>query len=131
LERAGPPLAPSPLLPPGIERAPTVVFDCVGAPGLTEQIITAVPSHSRLVIVGVCAESDSYVPVRAIEKELSLQYVFAYRPEEFAQALHLIADGAVDVSPWITGTCQLAGVTQAFTDLANPERHCKILVTPT
>ena len=107
------------------------MFDCVGAPGITEQLISAVPSHSRLVVVGVCATADSFVPVRAIEKELSIQYVFAYRPEEFARALHLIAEGAVDVAPWITGTCALDGVAQAFVDLATPEQHCKILVTRT
>lgn len=129
LERTGPPLPPSPLIPPGADRAPTVVFDCVGAPGLTDQFITAVPSHSRLVVVGVCAVADSFVPVRAIEKELSIQYVFAYRPEEFTHALALITEGAVDVDPWITGTCGLDGVAQAFIDLSTPDLHCKILVT--
>lgn len=129
LERAGPPLPPSPLLPAGVTRAPTVVFDCVGAPGLTAQFIEAVPSHTRLVVVGVCAALDSYVPVQAIQKELSIQYVFAYRAEEFADALGLIADGAVDVAPWVTGTCGLDGVAQAFDDLAHPDDHCKIVVT--
>lgn len=130
LERAGEPLPPSPLLPPGVRRAPTVVFDCVGAPGLTAQFIEAVPSHSRLVVVGVCAVEDSYVPVQAIQKELSIQYVFAYRADEFAEALALIADGTVDVAPWVTGTCGLDGVAQAFADLAHPDTHCKIVVTP-
>ena len=127
---AGDPLPPSPLLAGKDPPARTVVFDCVGAPGLLAQFIELVPSHSRLVVVGVCATTDSFVPVRAIEKELSMQFVFAYRPEEFARALHLIADGLVDVGPWITGTCDLDGVATAFTDLASPDVHCKILVTP-
>ena len=130
LDLTGPALLPSPLLEPTALPAPTVVFDCVGAPGLTEQFISSAPSHSRLVVVGVCATSDSFVPVRAIEKELSIQYVFAYRPEEFARSLSLIAEGDVDVTPWITGTCKLDGVRQAFNDLTNPEQHCKILVNP-
>jgi threonine dehydrogenase-like Zn-dependent dehydrogenase len=130
LDLTGPGLPPSPLLPPSAGTAPNAVFDCVGAPGLTEQFITAVPSHSRLVVVGVCASSDSFVPLRAIEKELSIQYVFAYRPDEFARSLRLIAEGEVDVASWITGTCGLDGVAQAFTDLATPEQHCKIIVTP-
>ena len=57
------------------------------ARALLAQFIEAAPSHSRLVVVGVCATPDSFVPVRAIEKELSIQFVFAYRPEEFAHAL--------------------------------------------
>lgn len=130
LERAGAPLPPSPLLPAGVGRALTVVFDCVGAPGLTAQFIDAVPSHSRLVVVGVCAVEDAYVPVQAIQKELSIQYVFAYRAEEFSDALGLIADGTVDVAPWVTGTCSLDDVAQAFVDLGHPDAHCKIVVTP-
>jgi 2-desacetyl-2-hydroxyethyl bacteriochlorophyllide A dehydrogenase len=127
---SGPPLPPSPLLAPSDPAATTVVFDCVGASGLLAQHIEAVPSHSRLVVVGVCATLDSFVPVRAIEKELTIQFVFAYRPAEFATALRLIADGMVDVTPWITGTCDLDGVPHAFDDLRSPEVHCKILVTP-
>ncbi len=127
---AAAPLMPSPLLDAGSPAADTVVFDCVGAPGLMEAIITAVPSHTRIVVVGVCAASDSFVPVRAIEKELTVQYVFAYRPEEFALALSLIADGTVDVGPWITGTCDLDHVGAAFTDLRAADAHCKIIVAP-
>ncbi len=130
LALSGPALPPSPLLTAGHPDATTVVFDCVGAPGLLARHIEAVPSHARVVVVGVCATPDSFVPVRAIEKELTIKFVFAYRPEEFATALRLIADGSVDVSPWITGMCDLDGVTEAFDDLRSPDVHCKILVTP-
>ena len=41
-----------------------------------------------------------------------------------------LAEGQMDVSPLITGEVGLDGVGQAFDDLADPERHCKILVTP-
>jgi threonine dehydrogenase-like Zn-dependent dehydrogenase len=130
LELSGPARPPSPLLDPHDAAATTVVFDCVGAPGLLAQIVEAVPSHTRLVVVGVCASTDSFVPVRAIERELTVRFVFAYRPEEFAHALHLIAEGIVDVTPWITGTCDLDGVADAFGQLRVPDHHCKIVVTP-
>ena len=51
-------------------------------------------------------------------------------PHEFAESLHLIAEGKVDVSPLITGTVGLEGVSDAFAELANPERHAKVLVDP-
>jgi 2-desacetyl-2-hydroxyethyl bacteriochlorophyllide A dehydrogenase len=131
LELAGAPPPPSPLLSLGDAPANAVVFDCVGAPGLLQQQIEAVPQHSRLVVVGVCAQPDSIVPVHAIEKELSLRFVFAYRPDEFAAALALIADGRVPVGEWITDTRPLDGVQDAFTELSAPQHHCKILLTPT
>ena len=52
------------------------------------------------------------------------------RPDEFERCLHLIADGKVDVDPWITGHVGLDGVAGAFTDLGSPEKHCKVLVNP-
>jgi threonine dehydrogenase-like Zn-dependent dehydrogenase len=130
LDHARDPLPPSPLLLPGMPAPSTVVFDCVGAPGLMAAHIAAVPSHSRIVVVGVCAVEDSFVPVRAVEKELTVQYVFAYTAEEFAHSLHLIAEGLVDVGSWVTGACSLDGVADAFGDLRHPDNHCKIVVTP-
>lgn len=130
LEVAGDPLPPSPLLPNGAPHASTVVFECVGAPGLIAQFIELVPSHSRLVVVGACMMPDTIVPVRAIEKELTVKFVFAYRPEEFAYSLSLIAEGKVDVDPWITGTVNLDGVADAFNALGSPDKHCKVLVAP-
>ena len=41
-----------------------------------------------------------------------------------------IAEGEVDVEPMITGRVGLDGVPDAFRALANPDEHCKILVTP-
>jgi len=130
LEMAGAPLPPSPLVLSGAIHATHVVFDCAGAPGLLAQFIELVPSHSRLIVAGVCAVPDTFVPVRAIEKELTMKYVFAYRPEEFAYSLSLIAEGKVDVDPWITGTVNLDGVAAAFDALGSPDQHCKVLVSP-
>ena len=41
-----------------------------------------------------------------------------------------IAEGKIDLAPWLTGTVAVDGVPQAFADLANPEAHAKILVVP-
>ena len=73
-------------------------------------------------------ETDQIRPLTAINKELNLQFVLGYQPEEFAETLHNIAEGHVDVAPLITGTVGLDGVAQAFEDLADPERHAKILL---
>ena len=51
-------------------------------------------------------------------------------PDEFAESLRALAEGEIDVAPMITGEVGLDGVGAAFDDLADPERHCKILVTP-
>jgi len=107
-----------------------VVFECVGVPGMIDQIITSAPMRSRIVVVGVCMQPDTIRPTMAINMEAELRFVFAYDPAEFRDTLHLIADGTVDPRPLLTGTVGLDGVAAAFDALGDPETHAKILVDP-
>ena len=108
-----------------------VVFECVGVPGIIDDIVTNAPLASRVVVVGVCMEPDTIRPAMAINKEIDLRFVFAYQPHEFREALHLVAEGKVDPTPLVTATVGLDGVAGAFDALAAPERHAKILIDPT
>ena len=107
-----------------------VVFECVGVPGVIDDIITGAPLFSRVVVVGVCMGADRLRPSMAINKEIDLRFVLGYTPMEFRDTLHMLADGKVDVSPLVTGTVGLAGVENAFDALADPEAHAKILIDP-
>ena len=107
-----------------------VIFECVGVPGMIQQVIENAPRDARVVVVGVCMEQDRQEPMLAIFKELNLQYVLAYTPAEFTQSLNLLAEGKVDADALITGSVGLEGVRGAFEELANPERHTKIMVEP-
>jgi threonine dehydrogenase-like Zn-dependent dehydrogenase len=109
---------------------PLVIFEAVGVPGMIEQAIRMSPKDSRILVVGVCMQADTIHPLLAIGREVNVQFVLGYEPAEFAGALAALADGRVDLSSWITGTVGVDGVPQAFTDLANPEAHAKILVVP-
>jgi threonine dehydrogenase-like Zn-dependent dehydrogenase len=109
---------------------PLVVFEAVGVPGMIDEVLQWAPMHSRVVVVGVCMGADTITPFWAITKELSIQFALAYDPQEFNDSLAAIADGRIDVGPLITGEVGLDGVPAAFEDLADPEQHCKILVTP-
>jgi threonine dehydrogenase-like Zn-dependent dehydrogenase len=107
-----------------------VIFECVGVPGMLAQILKESPIGARIVVVGVCMEDDRIKPMIAISKELQLQFVLGYLPNEFADTLTAIADGKIDVAPLITGRVPLSGVAKAFDDLAQPDTHAKILVEP-
>jgi threonine dehydrogenase-like Zn-dependent dehydrogenase len=107
-----------------------VIFECVGVPGIIDQIITGSPIFSRVVVVGVCMAPDTIRPVMAINKEIDLRFVLGYTPKEFHDTLHLLAEGKVKAAPVVTGTVGLAGVDSAFTALADPEAHAKILIDP-
>ena len=108
---------------------PCVVFECVGVPGLIQQIMADAPPRSRIVVVGVCMERDSFEPIVAIGKELNLSFAFAYSGEEYAQTLYDIADGKLDAAPMITSVVAPEGVAQAFSTLATPEHEAKIMIS--
>jgi threonine dehydrogenase-like Zn-dependent dehydrogenase len=109
---------------------PALIFECVGIPGLLQQLFEGAPRDARIVVVGVCMETDRSEPMLGIMKELNVQYVLGYTPDEFAHALRLIAEGQVDAASLVTATVGVDGVATAFADLANPERHTKIIVEP-
>ena len=109
---------------------PTVLFECVGVPGVLDQVMRQAPLGARIVVAGVCMERDAIHPMVGINKELNIQFVFAYQPQEFAATLQALADGQIRVEPLITGLVGVDGVAQAFRDLARPDAHAKILVEP-
>ncbi len=114
----------------GASPSGPVVFECVGVPGMIEGVVAAAPLYSRVVVVGVCMGEDRIRPAVAINKEIELRFVLGYTPAEFHEALHLLAEGAVDPAPLVTGTVGLGGVAAAFDALGDPEAHAKILVDP-
>lgn len=107
-----------------------VVFEAIGVPGIVDEVLRCAPPQSRVVVVGVCMGTDHITPLWGISKEIELQFVLGYDPMEFTSTLQAIAEGQIDVEPIITGEVPLDGVPGAFEELADPERHCKILVRP-
>ncbi|MBA3907718.1 MAG: zinc-binding dehydrogenase [Pseudonocardiales bacterium] len=114
----------------GVTPKRPVIFECVGLPGLLDEVITSAPLFSRIVVVGVCMVPDTIRPVMAINKEVDLRFVVGYTPLEFRDSLRMLADGKVDVTSIMTGTVGLPGVDAAFDALANPQIHAKILIDP-
>lgn len=109
---------------------PAVVFEAVGVPGILNDVLRRSPQGTRVIVAGVCMEPDTVLPFFGAAKEIGISFVYAYDPAEFAESLRAIADGDIDVAPLITGEVGLDGIAAAFDELADPDRHCKILVTP-
>lgn len=107
-----------------------IVFDCTGVRGVLSQAIAEAPTGSQIVVAGIPQGEDSFNPMIAIAKELNVQFVLYYAPEEFAEALRAIADGKLDWQPLVTGTVGLDGIADAFVALNDPETHAKIMIDP-
>jgi 2-desacetyl-2-hydroxyethyl bacteriochlorophyllide A dehydrogenase len=120
---------PSPLLS-GERAVPLTVFDCVGRPGIMAEVISAVPTGTRIVVAGACTDPDTFVPAVAVTKEVELRYSYAYRGDEFAATLQALASGALDGRPLITDIVGLSAIGDAVTRLRSAERDTKILIDP-
>ena len=107
-----------------------VVFEAVGVPGMLDSIFLGAPQNARIVVVGVCLQTDHARPLIAINKELNVQYVLGYDMNEFAKSLRNIADGRFDVADLVTARVPLEDVAGAFERLRSPDEHGKIIVEP-
>ena len=107
-----------------------VIFECVGVPGMLDQVFLGAPQNARVVVVGVCLQMDHARPLIAINKELNVQYVLGYHPKEFKETLEYIADGTFDTEPLVTAKISLDEVANAFETLRTPDQHAKIVVQP-
>jgi threonine dehydrogenase-like Zn-dependent dehydrogenase len=114
----------------GPKPRPGVVFECVGVPGVLNAVLEGAMRDTRVVVVGVCMHGDHIEPMLGISKELNLQFVLGYTPDEFADTLATLHEGRLQTEPMITGRVGIDGVPGAFDMLAAPDEHAKILVMP-
>jgi threonine dehydrogenase-like Zn-dependent dehydrogenase len=107
---------------------PSVVFECVGVPGLIAGALDTVAPMGRVVVVGVCMDEDRFMPVTGILKQATISFQLGYTPQEFADALGAIASGKVDPTPLITDVIGVDEVPAMFERLAKPSTQIKVLV---
>lgn len=116
------------MFPDFADYRPSVVFECVGMPGVIQQILAGAAPCSKVVVAGVCMKTDVFQPIYALLKEIDLTFCMAYSADEFVQVLgHLVA-GELQVDPLITSRIRLSEVPDAFVRLADPAHEAKVLV---
>lgn len=109
---------------------PEVVIDCVGVPGSQQLAMDYAPTDGRVVVVGVCMAPDTVLPVKAITKELQINYVFMYRKRDFQLVIDLLDRGRIDPSPMLSDTVTFDGFATAFDALKTDKTKCKVMLTP-
>ena len=107
-----------------------VIFECVGAPGIVQALARAAPVGTRIVVAGVCMETDRFEPLVFISKEIELRFVLAYTPEEFATSLRNLAEGVTRFGEIVTSVVSLDDTPLAFSRLQSDKSELKILVAP-
>lgn len=109
---------------------PVLVFDCTGAKGVLARTIRDAPAGCHIVVAGIAPGEETISPTIAIAKEMAIQFVIYYTPDEFAAALAAIAAGKLDWQPLVTATIGLDDVAAMFETLASPDAHAKVMIDP-
>ncbi len=107
---------------------PDVIIECIGVPGTQQLAMDYAPSNGRIVVVGVCMALDTIMPVKAITKELSVQYVFMYRRHDFEIAIDLLNREMIDPSPMFTRDVGFEEFPAAFDSLKADKTACKVML---
>lgn len=121
------PYAPMPDL--GNRRA-NLVYECVGLPGLLQQIIAAVAFEARIVMGGYCMEADQFYVFAAQNKRLTVHFAAGEEQQDMQLALRSIADGEIDVRPWLSERIGRAAVSKAVAEMSGPLAPIRHVVDP-
>jgi len=109
-------------------KAPDVIFECVGVPGLLNTAMLEAPRGGRIVVAGVCQQPDTILPLMGIVKELEIQFVLGYRPDDFDYVIAMIAGDRIEVGHMVTDIVDLDALPAAFEALRKPSHQCKVML---
>ncbi len=111
-----------------------VVFDTTGADAAVDDGLGALRQRGTLVSVAGWQQRAQLDMGRLMAKEIDVRFTMTYEPAvDFPVALHLIATGGVDAAAMISDEIPLDEVVGSGLEelLHHPDRHVKILVSPT
>lgn len=117
-------------LPDFGHRAVNLIYECVGLPGMLQQIVEAAPFDGRIVMGGYCMEEESLFTFVAQNKRLNVQFAGGEEPQDMELALRAIADGRIDVAPWLGERIGLSGVASAMAGMTSPNAPVRTCVDP-
>lgn len=111
-------------------KAPRVVIECVGVPGMIQRALETAAPDGSVTIVGMTMGQDQFLPGTPFGKELNVQWVSFYQGADYDTTIRALDRGAIDPSPLITDTFDLDNLPARFEALKHPTTECKIIVEP-
>lgn len=111
-------------------RAPNVIFECVGVPGVMDQIMRNCTPGARILVAGWCLETDHMLTACAHAKGLTLAFGGGPNGEDFDAAVRALGDGRFDPSLWLGGRVGLSGAGAALDAVGNPLSPIRMVVDP-
>ncbi len=123
-------ISPYASLPDFGNRQVNLIYECVGLPGMLQQLVEAAPFDGRIVMGGYCMEEERMFVFAAQNKRLNIQFAGGEEPQDMDLALRSIADGAIDVTPWLGQRIGLGGVADAIANMSGPDSPVRTIIDP-
>lgn len=111
-------------------HAPRLGFECVGRPGMVQEIANVADRGATILSAGMCMAMDPVNPLVMGTKELTIQFVSYYRRGDFALTVDMLAAERLDPLPMVTDRIALDALPEAFEALRTPSTECKVIVEP-
>lgn len=111
-------------------KAPSVVFESAGRPGLLQEAMRLADVDGRVVVVGICPMTDEYFPWTGIQKELDVRFSIYYERRDFEFAIDALDCGDLDVGPIVTDSTDLEALPEMFASLLHDPDRGKVIVRP-
>jgi len=105
-----------------------VVFEVSGTQPGVDLMTTVSATRGRIVMVAIHASVASVDLFQFFWKELEMIGARVYEPEDYDEAIKLVADGAIDSKRLITGVQKLPDIQSAFDELAGNPQAMKTLI---
>lgn len=104
-----------------------VVFDCVAIQSTIDTGVDLARKAGTVVVVGVAA-GDVRVPLPILQdQQIRIQGSATYLPEDYREAIEILASGAVRADEMVTGVYELSEAAEAFEASLSGD-HIKVLV---
>jgi threonine dehydrogenase-like Zn-dependent dehydrogenase len=112
-------------------QKPQVIFECVGAPGLLQNIIGSCEFLARLFAAGGWHGSDSVSVTEATHKGVTVQFGGGPHPVDWYGTLDAVVDGRLDPLPSIGRVIRLDEVPDAIDQVRKSQGPPRVVVHPT
>lgn len=112
------------------DRRPTIIYENVGQPGMLQRIIEGAAFDARIVMGGYCMEADQLLVFAAQNKRLTVHFAGGEEAQDMELALRSIADGKIDVTPWVGARIGLSGVGDALAAMSGPTAPVRTVIDP-
>jgi threonine dehydrogenase-like Zn-dependent dehydrogenase len=113
----------------GLLTAP-VIFECVGAAGLIQQLVEVAPMATRIYVAGGWYTGDQLDITTASRQGVIIQFGGGPQPEDWYGTLEAVVEGRLDPMPSIGEVIGLDGVPDALERARRSEGPPRIVVRP-